>query len=210
MTMFVPFRRLGDLLIPSVVETVPKHLVYFACAMHHWLEYWMDEHKIRRDMELESHRVTRIDTFIARVRCLRELMRRCDTGELSKDDAEAEHAVAAALDPTYSDRTFRDAKGDLQRYNIQQRFLKAAVREYIDAALAAEWATSLKGMHGHAEDYEGGASDHRRIRTPWLGQDDRNRRHDQVRAATTWPNLVHVANGPTSSAHAHAPPTYRR
>jgi hypothetical protein len=142
LSMHVPFRHLTELIVPSVIERVPKHLMYFACCLHHKPDYWNDDAKIDQDMQMEGHRQCRTDTFLARVRCLRELISRYKNGALDKNDAEAEHIVAAELDPQYADRSFRDGHGELQQYTLQQRLLKGAIRKYIDELLAAEQARS--------------------------------------------------------------------
>jgi ASC-1-like (ASCH) protein len=145
MAMYVPFRSLSDLIDPKLELLLPDHLLYFACAFRARSDFWGDEVKIRAAMELEGNRAPRIETFLSRVRCLRELVRRYEIGSLVKGaDLEQEDAVAAEIDPRYSEGSFKDSRGQTHRYNAQQLLFKRAGVAYLEDAIRCDGAQRIE------------------------------------------------------------------
>jgi hypothetical protein len=63
----VPFKKLEDLLLPDVVEKIPKRYLYIALALELRPDYWREAglHQAKADMELEAVNRTQIDTVLA-------------------------------------------------------------------------------------------------------------------------------------------------
>ena len=53
-----------DLLVPHVIEQVPQHVQFLACALHWAPEVWRNERAIRELMELRAHKAAFIDTVV--------------------------------------------------------------------------------------------------------------------------------------------------
>ena len=86
MAMHVPFQKLDDLLVPDIVEKVPKHMKYFACATQCAEEYWNDEAALRQELALEGHGNEHIETVLNFVKAQRHLVERYLSGELAADE----------------------------------------------------------------------------------------------------------------------------
>ena len=92
MALHIPFRRLGDLLPEDIVARVPNQHKFFACALALGSEYWSDEARIRKDMELEAYGDDHIATVLAWIRAQRRLVERYLGGELEAIDSGDEGA----------------------------------------------------------------------------------------------------------------------
>ena len=86
MALHVPFRNLEDLLPEHVVARVPEKLKYFACALEKAPEYWADEPRMRKDMELEAYSDDHIATVLAWIRAQRRLIERYLQDELDPNE----------------------------------------------------------------------------------------------------------------------------
>ena len=62
--MNLPFVNINDIIHPNA-ENIPYSLLHFASAMYHNSQYWKDMHKVRQDMELESHYNDYIESYIS-------------------------------------------------------------------------------------------------------------------------------------------------
>ena len=98
MALNVPFRSLDDLLPDNIVARVPEKLKYFACALENAPDYWADEPRIRKDMELEAYSDDHIATVLAWVRAQRRLVKRYLQRELDPN-AEAHQAAEEQAAP---------------------------------------------------------------------------------------------------------------
>ena len=95
MALHVPFRSLEELLPEDVVARVPEKLKHFACALEKAPDYWSDELRIRKDMELEAYSDYHIATVLAWIRAQRRLVERYLQGELEPDEEPQDNERAA-------------------------------------------------------------------------------------------------------------------
>ena len=103
MALHVPFRSLNKLLLEEVVARVPEKLLYFASALEKAPDYWADELRIRKDMELEAYSDDHIATVLAWIRAQRRLVERYLQGELDAgedlEEGRSEKGKEQALPP---------------------------------------------------------------------------------------------------------------
>ncbi|CAJ1356899.1 unnamed protein product, partial [Effrenium voratum] len=96
---------LDELLLNNIVDRVPEKLKFFACALERAPDYWADEPRIRKDMELEAYSDDHIATVLGWIRAQRRLVERYLQGELDpREELEVEGeskgaASRQALDP---------------------------------------------------------------------------------------------------------------
>ena len=162
MALNVPFQSLGDLLPENVVARVPEKLKYFACALEKAPNYWADEARVWKDMELEAYSDDHIATVLAWIRAQRRLVERYVQGELDprEDELEAgeekEHAEPRlALDPcqlrlkalvdknVQRSMEARDAEDD----DIYEATLQTAENSKILAALGPPGSGKTAAIH---------------------------------------------------------------
>ena len=133
MAMHVPFKNLDKLLDPSIVEKVPPHLKYFACAMQCAEEHWSDETGLRQELALEGHGNEHTETVINFVKAQRHLVRRYLSGDLAADEV---HDVDLETDEEEA------AKPGAERLRLDpaQRKLKQLVDRRVALAMEAREA----------------------------------------------------------------------
>ena len=91
MALHVPFRSLHKLLLEDIVARVPEKLKFSACALAQAPDYWADEPRIRKDMELEAYSDDHIATVLGWIRAQRRLVERYLQGELDpREELEVE------------------------------------------------------------------------------------------------------------------------
>ena len=66
--MHVPFEKLDKLLVPDIVEKVPEHVRFLACALHWAPQMWRSEAAIREYMALRAHKEAHIQTVLNMIR----------------------------------------------------------------------------------------------------------------------------------------------
>ena len=64
MALNIPFTKMDELLVQEVMERVPEHVKFLACALHWAPEVWRNEKAIRELMELRAHKAAYIDTVV--------------------------------------------------------------------------------------------------------------------------------------------------
>ena len=64
MALNIPFTKMDELLVQEVMERVPEHVKFLACALHWAPDVWRNEKAIRELMELRAHKAAYIDTVV--------------------------------------------------------------------------------------------------------------------------------------------------
>ncbi|CAE7572809.1 unnamed protein product [Symbiodinium natans] len=62
MALRIPYKRLEDLLLPEIVQSVPDQVKFLACALHWAPELWRSAPRVREYMALRAHRDAYIET----------------------------------------------------------------------------------------------------------------------------------------------------
>ena len=62
--MNLPFVNINNIIHPNA-ESISSSLLHFASGMYYNSEYWEDTHRVRQDMELESHYNDYIESYIS-------------------------------------------------------------------------------------------------------------------------------------------------
>ena len=126
--LHVPFKKIDDLLIPAIVELVPDHLKYLACALEHAPHVWRSEVAIRAHMAERAHNTDFVETVIAMIKANTWMIGEYLDGRRVRPDA------APAMDPMM--RAFFDPLEDADMVlSPEQLRLEAAINKRVDQAM---------------------------------------------------------------------------
>ena len=129
----VPFKKLDDLLLPDVLERVPDHVKFLACALHWAPEVWRNEAAIAALMAVKAHKEAHIRTVVEMVRTQTFFIEQHLAGHL-----EREVAMAAPLQLA---RSYFDDDDGL-RLTPEQKRVADNVNRRVDQALQAREETN--------------------------------------------------------------------
>ena len=140
-------RKLDDLLVPEVVELVPEHVRFLACALHWAPQVWRSEAAVREHMQLRAHKEGFVRTVLQMIRAQDAFIQQHLRGELELP------ARAGAPRPLRS--YFDDPDGEL-RLSPEQKRAADNVNQRVDQALRIREATDdqeLERLMGLAEEH---------------------------------------------------------
>ena len=122
----MPLRKLDDLLVPEVVELVPEHVRFLACALHWAPQVWRSEAAVREHMQLRAHKEGFVRTVLQMLRAQDAFIQQYLRGELE--------APARAAAPRLMQSYFDDPESEL-RLSPEQRRAADNVDQRVDQAL---------------------------------------------------------------------------
>ena len=126
--LHVPFKKIDDLLIPAIVELVPDHLKYLACALEHAPHVWRNEAAIREHMAERAHNTDFVETVVAMIKASSWMIGEYLDGRRVRPD------VAPAVDPMMR-AFFEPAEDEEMVLSPEQLRLEAAINKRVDQAM---------------------------------------------------------------------------
>ena len=148
MALNVPFETLSGLLVQDVVNKVPDHVKFLACALHWAPHVWRNEQAIREHMALRAHKESLVNTVVQMIKTQEFFIQLHLNGHLER---ETRVRPAARVMPSY----FEDAESGL-RLTPEQKRVADNIDQRVDQALAIRDAADEQEMErllGLAEEH---------------------------------------------------------
>ncbi|CAK9089817.1 unnamed protein product [Durusdinium trenchii] len=138
MALNVPFETLSGLLVQDIVDKVPEHVKFLACALHWAPHVWRNEQAIREHMALRARKESLVNTVVQMIKTQEFFIQLHLNGHLER---EMRVRPAARLMPSY----FEDADGGF-RLTAEQKRVAENIDQRVDQALAIRDAADEQEM----------------------------------------------------------------
>ena len=127
MALNIPITKMDELLVQEVMERVPEHVKFLACALHWAPEVWRNEKAIRELMELRAHKAAYIDTVVNMIKTQHFFIGQHLQGKM-------EVVPAAAGPQVQLQRSYFETQDGLQ-LTPEQKCVEDNINQRVDQAL---------------------------------------------------------------------------
>ena len=148
MALHIPYKRLEDLLLPEIVQSVPDQVKFLACALHWAPELWRSAPCVREYMALRAHRDAYIETVVSMLQAQDFFIQQHLSGELRRVEAVAvPRSIADLFEERLDDLVFTAEQATFER-NVNQRVDQALRLREVEDEQEYERLAGIIEEHG--------------------------------------------------------------